>query len=215
MAGVRIVLTRVDELDAPFMARAHGLGHDVAQIAVTTTRYRELDDVAKELDGRSYRTIVLTSRRAARYVPVVNRLPDATLACVGPTTRDAVKWDGRSIVADPANAATLSQLVIDAPLIWLAGSPHREDFISGIAARGLVCDIVEVYQTVSQVLTDDERAILSQADMVLCAAPSAWSAVSELVSPVSRVVALRASSIPPDVSNRQVVEQWDELLEGE
>ena len=215
MAGVKFVLTRVDELDTPFIARARDLGHEVSSIAVTTTHYRELDDVAGELDGRSYRTVVLTSRRAARYLPLVATLPDATLACVGPTTRDAVRWEGRSIVADPTNAATLSQLVSDEPLVWLAGSPHREDFIAGVTARGLSCDVVEVYQTVPSDLTHAQRQLIAQADMVLCAAPSAWSAVSAWVSPTGRVVALRASSVPPEVENRQVVEGWDELLAGE
>ena len=215
MAGVKFLLTRVDELDSSFIVRARDLGHEVDAIAVTTTRYRELSDVSTELDGRAYRTVVLTSRRAARYVPLVTTLPDAVLACVGPTTRDAVTWEGRSIVAAPANAATLSQLVSEAPLVWLAGSPHREDFITGVTARGLACDIVEVYETVPVNLRAEEHDLIGQADVVLCAAPSAWSAVSEWVSPAHRIVALRASSVPSEVANRQVVERWDELLQGE
>ena len=209
---MKIVLTRIDELDREFITRARDAGHEVTAMAATTTQFVSPEQVAAAVATRPYLTIVVTSRRAAPYVSLVARTPETVLACVGPTTRDAVTWEGPSIVALPSNAATLGQLVVAEPMVWLAGSPHREDFMTALTARGLSCDVVEVYRTVAAELDDAQRDALATADAVLCAAPSAWAAVSDVVAPTTRVVALRASSVPEEVPHRLVVERFEELL---
>jgi uroporphyrinogen-III synthase len=209
---VKIFLSRHDGLDDDFVELATDRGHDVRRVEVTETIYRERAEVAAELHDLVAATIIVTSRRAAPYVDLVTRHDACVLACVGPTTRSAVSWEGPALVAEPANAATLGTLVSASPIVWLAGVQRRPDLSDVLRARGLSCHIVEVYDTHARALSETEQHEVETADLVICAAPSSWVAIAPFVRTSATVVSLRASSVPRDVTNRRVVGSLSELV---
>lgn len=165
-----------------------GARADVVEIPLTVTSYRAVDDVdadvrASEHYGR-FRTLVVTSARAERYLGVARAALDEhpVVASVGPaTTRSLESLGMRVNVESVQGARELAASINDEPVLLLTAVGGRDELRLALAERGLACVAVECYATRGLSLDEQAREQLRGADVVFIGAPSAWRAARDEV----------------------------------
>ncbi len=162
---------------------------EVVEVPLTRTHYRDLADVGSELAalaGGPYATLVVTSARAVRYVPLALEVATdhVDLLSVGPATTRALAEAGLGVAAQSAGTALdLVDVVAEYPVLILAALGGREELAEALASRGVACDVVACYETVGVELDAAQGASLRGADVVFIGAPSAWRVARPYVRP--------------------------------
>jgi len=189
---------------------------DVVAAPLTSTAYRDVDEVAREIDATglagSFAGLVVTSVRARRYVAAaLAALRDgARVYSVGPASTRMLIEEGVEVAAsEPGGAAQLAPLVTGGPVLYVCARDARPELAAALDARGV--DVVPVigYETVACDVTDDVAWLLARADVVVIGAPSAWSVARTYVGSSAWVVvpgATTAASVRRD--HARVVESW-------
>lgn len=191
---MRVVLTREagrnDEL-------SHWLGEGVSKVEVplTSTRYLDLVDVtetlrASGLEGQ-FETLVVSSSRARRYLEVaVRALRKGAVVCsVGPTTTAMLEAQGVAVSAQALRSSVdLAPSITKGPVLQLGALSSRDELAGELEERGLTVVPVACYETLPLTVTKDQADELARADVVIIAAPSAWSVARDHVAPSTWVV---------------------------
>jgi uroporphyrinogen-III synthase len=216
---VKIVLTREAGLRA-LVGNIYPSDATVSHVPLTTTDYRELDDV--ELDLRSlvdygaFRALVVTSARTAECVPSARGAlsSDGRVLSVGPATTQMLVDHG-VVVSAQAQAVALDlvdQLPVG-PVLILGARVMREELHDALEARGVTVAHVACYETLPVELSPDETALLRDADVVEIGAPSAWSVARDHVAPGAWVVVPGATTAEAvRVDHERVLERRGQSL---
>jgi len=189
----RVTLTREPPRNDEVRLRLEG--HCVVQeLPLTTTHEFEvsaIDRALEELDDNP-NSIVVTSARAATFVVrAQQRFPNAIVVAVGPATLKALEMQGVSgaRMAPALSATSIAAMDLPAPVLSLGALHPRPELAHGLAARGLAHTHIAVYETVARVLTTADQAMLTNSDVVVIGAPSAWAVASPHIRPETVVVA--------------------------
>ena len=173
--GHTIAVTRAREQASGLAARLRELGAEVVQ--APAIRIRPLDGPAPELDG--YDLICLTSPNGVALLferllaagQDARALAGATVAAIGSGTARALA--DRGIVADVVPERFVAEGLVEA----LAGTPiaralvaraaqARDVLPDALRERGAQVDVLALYETVSEPLSDGQRRALADADVV-------------------------------------------------
>ena len=161
---------------------------EVVEIPLTTTAFRDAGEVEAEIrasrDVGAFRTLVATSARVERYLPLAARAlgPDPVVASVGPATTRVLERAGLRVTHESLGGALdLIASVNEGPVLILAATGGREELTAALRSRGVACAVVECYATRGVALGEAERAALGRADVVFIGAPSAWRVAREAV----------------------------------
>ena len=161
---------------------------DVVEVPLTTTRFRQRDEVREELRQSphfaTYRSLVVTSSRSQAYLDLAREAlsRDAGVYSVGPATTRAVQHAGFSVAVESVSgAAPLASSIEAGPVLILTAVAGRDELATLLRARGRDVTVIETYETVDVVLDVTSRERLGDADVVFIGAPSAWRAAREFV----------------------------------
>ncbi|MBW4029385.1 MAG: hypothetical protein HIU57_01745 [Acidobacteria bacterium] len=161
---------------------------DVVEIALTTTSYRASEDVDAEVRASGhfgrFRTLVVTSARAERYLGVAREALDAhhVVASVGAATTRSLDAAGLRVSYESTGGATeLAASISEGPVLLLGAVGGREELTTVLTSRDLDCVEVACYATRGLTLDDTARDGLRRADVVFIGAPSAWRVAREVV----------------------------------
>jgi uroporphyrinogen-III synthase len=189
---------------------------DVVEAPLTTTAYRDVDEVARGIDATglagTFAGLVVTSVRARRYVgaAMATLREGARVFSVGPATTQMLIDEGVEVAASsPGGAAQLAPLISDGPVLYVCARDAREELSAALETRGIALVPVIGYETVACDVTDDVAWLLARADVVVIGAPSAWSVARTYVGSTAWVVvpgATTAASVRRD--HARVVESW-------
>ncbi len=189
-------------------------GATVAEVPLTETIYRALDEVERDLVAASatgrFPVLALTSARSRDYVAAARRVctDDVEVWTVGPTTRAAVEAAGSRVVAEAPSAGELGARISRGPVLVLGARVMREELTAALAARAIAVSTVTCYETVARTLDGSARATLARADAVVVGAPSAWRVARDAVSPSTWVV------VPGPTTAAVVRAEHDRVLVG-
>jgi uroporphyrinogen-III synthase len=194
-----VVLTREpprnDELRLQLDASA-----EVYEVPLTRTLFRSAGDVQRDLaacenDG-AFVILAVTSARSASYVRLAlsHCLDGAPVAVVGAATAAATReLLGESChidVAPDASALALARTLDRGPVLSIGAREARRELADDLQRRGITCESVPCYETQAVELTDQQRDLVSKADVIVVAAPSAWAQIDNVVSTSTRVVTI-------------------------
>jgi len=191
---VRIVLTReAGRDDAP--ATTYPDGAHVDHVPLTTTRYRAVDEVERELRSLAaygaYRALVITSARSADYVAAARNAlaSDGQVFSVGPATTQMLMDRGvGSAVQASTRALDLADAIAGGPVLMVGAAAMRDELPAALGARGIDVARVGVYETLPLELVGESIEVLREGDVVVIGAPSAWSVAREHVADRAWVV---------------------------
>ena len=175
LAGLTVAVTRARAQASGLVTRLRSLGAAVAE--APAIRIEPIDGPAPDLDG--YDLVCLTSpngvellfQRLLRAGRDARALGSARVAAIGPGTAAALREHG--VVADIVPEQFTAEGLLDA----LAGQPARHILIAraveardvlpdGLRERGGEVDVVALYETVAEPLTEEQRAAALAADYV-------------------------------------------------
>ena len=178
LAGVTVAVTRARAQASGLAARLRGLG--AAALEAPAIRIRELPGPAPELER--YDLVCLTSpngvrllferlHRAGRDARAFGGAGGARIAAIGPGTAAALREHG--LIADVVPERFVAEGLVDA----LAGVPVTRALIARAAeardvlpdalrARGAEVDVVALYETVAEPLSERQRGEVATADYV-------------------------------------------------
>lgn len=216
---VRVALTREvghnEELRAWLPDEA-----EVVEVPLTETRFVDGEFVDEQLDElrarHDWRTIVVSSARAARFVPHVLARVTAPVEVmsVGPSTTRALADLGVAVaVQSLGGAVELSGQVRDGAVLLIGAASMRPELAEALRATGRSVDVVSVYHTESVDLSDQRRDELGRCDVVVIGAPSAWAVARGFVRADAWVVvpgATTARAVRAD--HDRVITGWDASL---
>ena len=175
LAGVTVAVTRARAQASGLAARLRGLG--AAAVEAPAIRIRELPGPAPELER--YDLVCLTSPNGVRLL--FDRLHRAgrdarafgaaRVAAIGPGTAAALREHG--LIADVVPERFVAEALVDA----LAGVPvtralvaraaeARDVLPDALRARGAEVDVVALYETVAEPLSERDRGEVATADYV-------------------------------------------------
>ena len=211
---MNVVLTReVGHNDA--LRTWLGGGVNVRDVPLTETHFLEHESVAHSLAplenyGR-FESLVITSARTGEYLDLARAAlaNDADVFSVGPATTQVLVRQGVTPRAQsPSRALDLAPHISKGPVLFLGASQAREELADELTTRGFDVALVACYETVPVPLSDDDVALLDDADVVLIGAPSAWAVARKLVAASTWVIV-------PGVTTGDVVRRDHErVLEG-
>ena len=192
----------------------------VSEVPVTTTTYDDVADVVERVraSGRwgTFASLVVTSSRAARFAGATREalVVDAECFSVGATTTAALEAHGLQATAQsPGGAIDLAKQITRSPVLVLGAATMREELSEDLRGRGLDVVVVRCYETRPRTLDDDERRIVTRADVVFVGAPSAWSVLRDVVAPTAWVVVPGETTAGVVRSTHpRVLEGWDPSL---
>ncbi len=234
LAGVSVAVTRARAQASALVSRLRGLGAEV--IEAPAIRIEALEVKLPELGA--YDLLCLTSPNAVRLL--FERLGEAgvdaralsgmRVAAIGPGTAEELKRHGISadVVPERFVAEGLLEALSEVPVrraLVARAREAREVLPEGLRARGAEVDVLELYETVAEPLSDFQLGAVSAADYVtftssstvryfLEAVGSAWGARPRLVSigPVTSAT-LREHGLEPHAeAHRHDVDGLVEVL---
>jgi len=176
LAGVTVAVTRARAQASGLAARLRGLG--AAVVEAPAIRIVPLDGPAVVLDG--YDLVCLTSPNGVRLLfdrlsvagLDARALAGARVAAIGPGTAAALRSYG--VVADvvPSErfvAEGLLDALAEAPVsraLVARAAEARDVLVDGLRARGAEVDVLALYETVAEPLSDELVAAVTGADYV-------------------------------------------------
>ena len=190
-------------------------GATCAEVPLTRTRYFELREVRASLDARDangqFRSLVVTSERSQLYVTMALEVsaPDVEVFSVGGATTAALVSQGVKVhVQGEGGASALAPYVVHGPVLVLGAREMRDDLVVALRGRGLDVSVVACYETLALVPSDEDQALLADADVVFIGAPSAWSVARAFVARDAWIV------VPGATTGAVVAQQHERVLEG-
>jgi uroporphyrinogen III methyltransferase/synthase len=220
LAGVSIAVTRARAQASELAARLQGLG--AAVIQAPAIRIAPLDGPAPALER--YDLVCLTSPNGVHLLferlAVAGRdaraLAGATVAAIGPGTAAALRGHGviADIVPERFVAEGLVEALEDVPVsrALIARAAQARDVLpDALWARGAEVDVVALYETVAEPLTEAELRAVQAADYVTFTSSSTveffFDTAGDHVRPDARLIsigpvtsaALRDRGREPDV----------------
>ena len=190
-------------------------GASVAEVPLTRTRYYVAQEVKASLERSdaygAFHSLVVTSERSAPYVhdAVTASAPDVEIFSVGPVTTASLEGSGFTIRRQgDGGSISLAAHIRRGPVLLLGASEMRRDLADDLRERGLDVTMVSCYETVAVELTDVERALLRDADVVFIGAPSAWDVAREHVDARAWIV------VPGATTGAVVAAEHERVLEG-
>jgi uroporphyrinogen-III synthase len=161
-------------------------------VPVTTTHWRDDDELVTSFESLSSRTVAVMSAKAAHAAALAVRAGHhGPMLAVGPATAQALRDEGLipTAIAQPSTSVALAALVTEGPVLVPGAEEPLRDFDEALAARHIEVVRVTAYRTTPRALDDDEKFRLAGADVVLVAAPSAWYAIADVIPASTLVVA--------------------------
>ena len=173
LAGITVAVTRARAQASGLAARLRALGGEVVE--APAIRIVPLDGPAVSLDG--YDLVCLTSPNGVRLLfdrlsvagLDARALAGARVAAIGPGTAAALRSFG--VVADvvPARfvAEGLVEALADVPVsraLVARAAEARDVLVDALRARGASVDVVALYETVAEPLSDEQVAEVIGAD---------------------------------------------------
>jgi uroporphyrinogen III methyltransferase / synthase len=220
LAGVSVAVTRARAQASALAARLHSLG--AAVIEAPAIRVVPLEGPAPALDG--YDLMCLTSPNGVRFLferlaaegRDARALAGARVAAIGPGTAAALRE--RGVIADVVPERFVAEGLVEA----LAEVPVRRALVARAAEardvlpealreRGAQVDVVALYETLPELLTEAQLEALAGADYVTFTSSSTvrffLDAVGDRRPPAARLISigpvtsdeLRAHGLEPDV----------------
>ena len=167
--GISVAVTRARAQASALAARLEGLGAHVVQ--APAIRIEPLPAEVPDLTG--YDLVCVTSPNGAQQL--LDRLPDAralagpTIAAIGPGTAHALRERGiaADVVPERSIAESLVEALRDVPVTraLIARAEEARDVLpDALRERGAHVDVLALYRTVAEPLTDDARAAALGAD---------------------------------------------------
>jgi uroporphyrinogen III methyltransferase/synthase len=224
LAGRRVAVTRARAQASGLAARLRALGAEV--IEAPAIRIVPLDGPAPDLER--YDLVCLTSPNGVRVLfdRILRDGCDARgfaasrVAAIGPGTAAALAE--RGIVADVVPERFVAEGLLDAlanvPVrraLIARAADARDTLVDGLRARGADVDVVALYETVAEELSESQLADIARADYVTFTSSSTvryfFDAAGDVVSPAARFVsigpvtsaALRERGLEPHVEATQ------------
>ncbi|HEV2427374.1 MAG TPA: uroporphyrinogen-III synthase [Acidimicrobiales bacterium] len=199
------------------LAKWIGDAADVVEAPLTRTEYRDVDEVAREIQsGAPYGALVVTSSRAGAYLDAALAALEkgARVYAVGPATAQVLAARGAAVAAvGEGGAESLADVVEGSSVLVVGARESREELPAALVARGLVVTRVAAYDTVAMPVDDGVAWALARADVVVVAAPSTWSVARAYVGSGAWVVVpgeTTAAAVRKD--HARVVVAWGEGL---
>jgi uroporphyrinogen III methyltransferase/synthase len=220
LAGRKIAVTRARAQASGLASRLRELGAEVVE--APAIRIVPIDGPAPELDG--YDLVCLTSPNGVRLLferlasagRDARALANTTVAAIGPGTAATLREHG--VIADVVPERFVAEGLVEA----LAATPvtralvaraarARDVLPEALRGRGAVVDVLALYETVAEPLTDDELEAVQSADYVTFTSSSTvsffFAAAGERLDDRTRLVsigpvtsdALRERGHGPDV----------------
>jgi uroporphyrinogen-III synthase len=216
---MNIVLTREagknDEARSWFPSDA-----TVEEVPLTTTNYFSIDDVTKQLqatpDFGLYAVLVVSSRRTADYVHAALGAvaQGADLLTVGTATTHSLRDRGIEVSAEATDSAIeLDGVITKGPVLFVGAKQMREELSDELQRRKIAVTKVACYETLPVELSVQQIGTLSNADVILIGAPTAWSVARDFVKRNAWVVVPGATTKSIVAQNHaRVIEGWGPSL---
>ena len=93
-------------------------------------------------------------------------------------------------------------------MLLVGAEQMRPELPDALERRGVEVRRVTLYRTVPRALSDEERQLLANAEVVLVGAPSTWRVVAPDVAPGAVVV------VPGETTRRDVLKDHEDVLVG-
>jgi uroporphyrinogen III methyltransferase/synthase len=216
--GRRVAVTRARAQASGLAGRLRALGAEVSETPVIRTEPRpvegEVERMATEIG--EYALVILTSPNGAILLMDAlaatgrdaRALAGATLAAIGPgTARELERHGIRPDVVPPRSIAeslveALAGVPVDGRRVLVARAAEARDVLPrALGERGAEVDVVALYDTVAEPLSDAQREALAAADYVTFTSSStARFLVDAVGSPVALPAGARIVSIGPVTS---------------
>jgi len=170
--GRTVAVTRARAQASALAERLRGLGADVVEAPTIRTRALEVSLP----DVRSYDLLCVTSPTGASclfdHLRDARDLAGVTVAAIGPGTARALRGHGieADIVPDRAVAEGLVEALADVPVqraLIARAAEGRDVLPDALRSRGVSVDVVALYETVPEPLSEEARAAAAGADYVL------------------------------------------------
>lgn len=178
LAGLSVAVTRARAQASGLASRLEDLGASVIQ--APTIRVRELSDPAEPpLDPSPYDLVCLTSANGVQFLFKrlaatgldARALAGARIAAIGPATVAALAEHG--IVADIVPERSLAESLVEAlseleirHVLIATASEARETLPAALRKRGISVDVLALYETVAEPLSESALAAARRADYV-------------------------------------------------
>jgi uroporphyrinogen III methyltransferase / synthase len=197
-----IAVTRAREQSSALAARLRALGARV--VLAPAIRTEALEATLPDLAG--FDLLCLTSptgaTRLLELVRDARALTGPRIAAVGPGTAAALRAGGiePDIVPERSNAEGLVEALAGVEVrraLIARAQEGREVLPDALRARGAEVEVLALYRTIAEPLTEDERAAAQGADLVVFASSSAVRAYAEAAGDLSGP---RIASIGPATS---------------
>ncbi len=224
LAGRTVAVTRARAQASGLAARLRALGAEAVE--APAIRIVALEGPAPEIDR--YDLVCLTSPNGVQWLferlaadgRDARSFAGVRIAAIGPGTAAALRAHGliADIVPERFVAEGLVEALADVPVsrVLIARAAEARDVLpDALRERGAEVDVVALYETVAEPLSDAQRAAVAGADYITFTSSSTvrffFDAVGDGVSPETRLVsigpvtsdALRQAGRPPDVEARR------------
>jgi uroporphyrinogen-III synthase len=191
-------------------------GMIVEEVPLTTTTYVEPEDVRAAIENfdavETFRTIVVTSERSARYVDIAlaASATDVEVCCVGTASAEALRVRGVTVdVTGEGTAEDLARQISHGPVLLLGAKAQQGELRSSLLAKGLEMLPVACYETIPLNLDKTDVTKVRAARVLFIGAPSAWRVARDFVNPDTWVVVPGATTAAAVVRDHaRVIEGW-------
>ena len=202
LAGLSVAVTRARAQASSLVARLRSLG--AAVIEAPAIRIEPIDGPVPDLEP--YDLVCLTSPNGVRLLfdrlAAVGRdaraLGAAWVAAIGPGTAAALRHHGviADVVPEEFTAEGLLDALTDQPVervLVARAAEARNVLVDGLRERGAEVDVLPLYETVAESLSEEQRAAAGQADYVTFTSSSTVKFFLEAVGgepPQGRIVSI-------------------------
>lgn len=187
----------------------------VDEVPLTTTNYFAIDEVTRQLEATpdygSYAVLVVSSRRTADYVHAALGAvaEDANLLTVGTATTHSLRDRGIEVAAEATESALeLGGVITKGPVLFVGAKQMREELSDELLSRQISVAKVACYETLPVELSVEQIGTLSNADVILIGAPTAWSVARDFVKRNTWVV------VPGSTTKSIVAQNHARVIEG-
>jgi len=191
---MHVVLTREHGHNEPLKA---WLPDDavINEVPLTLTHYFDIEKVRATIMtsavAGSYRALVVTSARSARYVAAVKDAlsEGARVLSVGAATSRAIDDEMSDVdVEGESGASQLASEIEEGPVLLLGAATSRRELPALLRARGIDFTKLACYETLPATLSAADERLLRRADIVFIGAPSAWHVAEGFIDPRTWIV---------------------------